>query len=178
MGLYICTFWQCYCWSIIWLLICRLNGTIKVFVQCLGCQCCQVVGQCCITSSYVVSLYKNILSYLHIFLFFQIHHGSQPYQKLLYVFRSTYQKCLDVSSSTYLYFIHIKLFLLHYYLNIIKYFTYYLFSESHMFIPTFVDLTSRDIDENRKKLMDANVQYPIGKKQNFDLRFSKPFGEM
>lgn len=38
-----------------------------------------------------------------------------------------------------------------------------LLSESHMFIPTFVDLTSKDIDENRKKLMDANVQYPIGK---------------
>lgn len=31
-----------------------------------------------------------------------------------------------------------------------------------MFIPTFVDLTSKDIDENRKKLLDANVQYPIG----------------
>lgn len=54
---------------------------------------------------------------------------------------------------------------------------YYLFSESHMFIPTFVDLTSRDIDENRKKLMDANVQYPIGKR-HFNLRLSKQFGEM
>ena len=36
-------------------------------------------------------------------------------------------------------------------------------SESYMFIPTFVDLTSKDVDENRKKLLDANVQYPFGK---------------
>ncbi|KAH3846523.1 hypothetical protein DPMN_088825, partial [Dreissena polymorpha] len=34
-------------------------------------------------------------------------------------------------------------------------------SGSHVFIPTFVDLTSMDVDENRKKLMEADVQYPI-----------------
>ncbi|XP_045168176.1 inositol-tetrakisphosphate 1-kinase-like [Mercenaria mercenaria] len=34
-------------------------------------------------------------------------------------------------------------------------------TESYMFIPTFVDLTSKDVDENRKKLLDANVQYPF-----------------
>jgi len=34
-------------------------------------------------------------------------------------------------------------------------------TESYMFIPTFVYLTSKDIDENQKKLLDANVQYPF-----------------
>ena len=41
-----------------------------------------------------------------------------------------------------------------------------------MFIPTFVDLTSKDLDENRQKLLDANVQYPFGKIQT-NLQFSK-----
>ena len=36
------------------------------------------------------------------------------------------------------------------------------FSDSFMFVPTFVELDSTDIDENRKKLLDANVQYPFG----------------
>lgn len=34
-------------------------------------------------------------------------------------------------------------------------------SDSYMFIPTFVELNSKDIDENRKKLVDADVQYPF-----------------
>ena len=31
-----------------------------------------------------------------------------------------------------------------------------------MFVPTFVELDSTDIDINRKKLLDANVEYPFG----------------
>lgn len=34
-------------------------------------------------------------------------------------------------------------------------------TDSYMFVPTFVELDSTDVDENHKKLLDANVQYPF-----------------
>ena len=36
-------------------------------------------------------------------------------------------------------------------------------TDSCMFVPTFVELDSNDVDVIRKKLLDANVQYPFGK---------------
>ena len=37
-----------------------------------------------------------------------------------------------------------------------------------MFVPTFVELDSTDIDINRKKLLDANVEYPFGEYSGLD----------
>ena len=56
----------------------------------------------------------------------------------------------------------------------------YVISDSYMFVPTFVELDSTDIDINRKKLLDANVEYPFGEytgldKQNFQRKIVNIF---
>lgn len=36
-------------------------------------------------------------------------------------------------------------------------------AQDQVFVPTFVDLTSTDLNENLKRLKDAGITYPFGK---------------